>query len=63
MDDNNKEKKFEVEHSYVDFQYLIMGEKIRRYKEMIKTGKTHFEPYTFNDYELAKLMRTPDNMT
>lgn len=42
-------KPYEVEHSLIDFQKLIIGEKIRGYQE-------GFENINFNDQHLAKLI-------
>ena len=42
-------KPFEVEHSLIDFQKLIIGEKIRGYQE-------EFKNIEFNDQHLAKLL-------
>lgn len=44
-----KKKKYEVEHSLIDFQKLIIGEKIRGYQE-------DFKNINFNDQHLAQLL-------
>ena len=55
---NEKDEKFEVEHSYFDFQYLIIGEKVRKYLGCDdKTDETVNLEFKFNDFELAKLLR------
>ena len=51
---NNKRKNFEVEHSYCDFQQMILGQKVRKFK---KNTEANPKPnYTFDDYELSKLL-------
>ena len=44
-----KKAKFEVEHSLIDFQKLIIGEKIRGFQE-------EFKNVEFNDQHLAQLL-------
>ena len=46
-DVKNKKKSYEIEHSYIDFQMLIIGEKIRASEE-------NFE---FNDFKLCNLIK------
>ena len=50
--DNKDEakKNYEIEHSYIDFQQMIIGEKIRAYIKKV-------DNYEFNDFKLCKLMR------
>lgn len=47
--DDMKKKKYEVEHSLVDFQKLIIGEKVRGYQE-------EFKNVEFNDQHLSQLL-------
>ena len=46
-------KKYEVEHSYINFEKLIIGEKIRGYQE-------DFKNIEFNDQHLAQLLYKED---
>jgi hypothetical protein len=46
---DDSQKNYEIEHSYIDFQQMIIGEKIRSYSD----GKYSYE---FNDFILCKLM-------
>lgn len=48
-----KKKTYEVEHSLIDFQKLIIGEKIRGYQE-------GFKNINFNDQHLASILYKED---
>jgi|DEB0MinimDraft_12_1074336.scaffolds.fasta_scaffold03486_9 hypothetical protein len=56
MKEHDLEKKFEVEHTLIDFRMMIIGAKIN-------AAVTDDEKYTLNKTELAALMqRDDDNM-
>ena len=42
-----------MEHSYCDFQQMILGQKIHRFKKNKLRPKPN---YSFDDYELSKLL-------
>ena len=48
-----KKKSYEVEHSLIDFQKLIIGEKIRGYQE-------GFKNISFDDQHLASILYKED---
>ena len=51
--DDMKKKKYEVEHSIVDFSKVIIGEKIRGCQE-------EFKNVEFNDQHLAEMLHKED---
>jgi len=51
----NQKKDFEVEHSLIDFQKLIIGEKVRGYCEGA------WQNVVFNDQHLAALLHKEDD--
>jgi len=52
---NNRKKMIhEVEHSFCDFQQMILGQKIRKFKK--HKPESPRPNYFFDDYELSKLL-------
>ena len=54
--------KFEIEHGFVDFRQLIIGEKIKRLNNKLEeNSSSRKSDFQFNNYELALLIGSDEN--
>ena len=55
-DPSSSDFSYEVEHFYINFTYLIIGEKLRCHIDNVKNEEKHPKKYRLGQFELAEMM-------